>query len=71
MNEIRTALPGLDTQLSAEDQDMWDFMVSLGLNPQVIGGEVCLSKADILRLCRMVNTKRAAEFENHIRRQFP
>ena len=65
MNEIRTALPGLDAHLSAEDRDMWDFMVSLGLNPEVIGGE------DTLRLCRMVNTKRAAEFENHIRRQFP
>jgi hypothetical protein len=46
-------------------------MESLGLNPQVIDGQLCLSKVDTLRLCRMVNTKKAAEFENWIRRHHP
>jgi hypothetical protein len=71
MNETKTTSPIFDAQLSAEDQDYRIFFESLGLNPQVIEGQLCLSKADTLRLCHMVNTKKAAEVEKWIRRQYP
>jgi hypothetical protein len=71
MNETKTTSSVFDAQLDAEDRDLRPYLESLGLNPQVIGGKLCLSKADTLRLCRMVNTKKAAEFEKWIRRHYP
>jgi hypothetical protein len=71
MNESRVRTPVFNARLSIEDQDYRTFYESLGLKPQVINGELCLSKADTLRLCSIVNTKKAAELENYIRRSFP
>jgi hypothetical protein len=68
MNETKTTFMVFDTQADTEEQAYFE---SLGLAPQVIDGELCLSKADTLRLCRMVNTKKAAEFEKWIRRNHP
>jgi hypothetical protein len=71
MNETKTTSSVFDVQLDTEDQNLQVYFESLGLAPQVIDGQLCLSKADILRLCRMVNTKKAAEFEKWIRRHHP
>ena len=58
-------------RLDAEERDLQVYLESLGLTPKIIDGKACLSKADTLRLCRITNTKKAAEFEKWIRRQFP
>jgi hypothetical protein len=71
MNETGTTPSIFDARLSAEDRDFQVWYESLGLSPQVIDGNLCLSKTDVLRLCRMTNTKKAAEFEKWIRRNFP
>jgi hypothetical protein len=71
MNETTTTPSIFDVELSAEDQALRAYTESLGLHPQVIDGMPCLSKADVLRLCRMTNTKKEAEFEKWIRRNFP
>jgi hypothetical protein len=68
MNETKTTSTVFDVRLSAEEQARQAYLQSLGLNPKVIDGMVCLSKADTIRLCRMVNTKKAEEFEKWIKR---
>jgi hypothetical protein len=71
MNETKTTSSVFDARLDAEERDLQVYLESLGICPQVIEGQLCLSKADTLRLCRMVNTKKAAEFEKWIRRCYP
>jgi hypothetical protein len=71
MNETKTTSSVFDAELSAEDRALRAWSESLGLSPQVIDGKLCLSKTDVLHLCRMTNTKKAAEFEKWIRRNFP
>lgn len=57
VNESGRVSPDSGELLSALDRAHKAMLERLGCKPRVTGGLLCLSKADVLRLHRMISTK--------------